>query len=107
VRQVGTSAEELTAVVDLRLYAQADRAYRLPGTGSPSLLYVFNEQQIGALATTADERDLVPGSEHTGVLLTFWTDEARILVAEGASLAVWYGGVVGEGEVRSVGWHIR
>lgn len=41
------------------------------------------------------------------MLLTFWTDEARILVAEGASLAVWYGGVVGEGEVRSVGWHMK
>lgn len=98
------STEKLTAVVDLRLNADADRAYRLPGSGSPSLLYVFDGQQIGALARTADGRDLVPGSEHQGALLTFWADEVRILVAEGSPFSIWYGGIVGDGVVRSVGW---
>jgi len=96
--------EKLTALVNLSLFAQAERAYRLPGAGSRSLLYVFDGRQIGAHVVTADGRDLVPGSEHKGVLLTFWTDEARILVVQGISFEVWYGGVVGEGKVQSVGW---
>ena len=99
------STEELTAVVDLRLHADAGRAYHLPGDGSRSLLYVFDGQQIGAMAVTADGRDLVPASEHEGVVLTFWADEARILVTAGSKFSVWYGGTVGEGIVRSVGWN--
>lgn len=101
---VAASAEELTAVVDLRLNSGAGRAYRLPGAGTRSLLYVFGRHQIGALAITADGRDLVPGSEHDGAQLTFWVDQARSLVSEGSSFAVWYGGIVGHGEVQSVGW---
>lgn len=98
-----TSAEELTAVVDLRLAAH-DRTFRLPGTGSPSLLYVFDGQQIGARAVTLDGSDLMPNSTHEGVALTFWADEARVLVVPGQTFMVWYGGDVGEGTVRSVGW---
>jgi hypothetical protein len=101
---VAASAKDLTAVVDLCLDADADRAYRLPGAGSRSLVYVFDGREIGALAVTADGRDLVPGSEHEGARLTFWVDKARILVSEGSSFAVWYGKVVGHGLVQSVGW---
>lgn len=101
---MASSTEELTAVVDLHLHPAVDRAYRLPGAGSRSLLYVFDGQQIGAQAVTADGRDLVPGSEHTATVLTFWADEARIIVTEGARFSVWYGGTVGDGLVSSVGW---
>jgi hypothetical protein len=100
---VAANTEGLTAVVHLHLHDAAGRAYRLPGAGSRSLLYVFDGQQIGALATTADERDLVPGSQREGVLLRFWTDEARGLVAVGSSFTVWYGSIVGDGEVQSAG----
>lgn len=104
---MAASTEELSAVVDLRLRDGAGRTYRLPGAGSRSLLYVFNGQRIGAHATTADGCDLVPGSEHEGVVLNFWADEARDLVAVGSTFEVWYGGIVGDGEVQSVGWSPR
>lgn len=39
-----------------------------------------------------------------GVVLTFWADEPRVLVEPGETFTVWYGGNVGEGAVRSVGW---
>jgi hypothetical protein len=65
---------------------------------------VFDGQQIGALASTADGRDLAPGSQHDGALLTFWDDVARILVTEGSPFSIWYGGTIGDGVVRSVGW---
>jgi hypothetical protein len=61
VRSVAASADELTAVIDLRLYAEPDNAYQPPGAGSRSLLYVFDGQQIWALAATADGRDLLLG----------------------------------------------
>lgn len=99
-----SSIEELTALVDLRLHAATDRAYRLPGSGSRSLLFVFDRKQIGAMASTADGRDLAPGTKHDAALLTFWEDEVRILVTEGSPFSIWYGGVVGNGTVRSVGW---
>jgi hypothetical protein len=65
---------------------------------------VFDGQQIGARASTADGRDFTPGSEHDSALLTFWADEARILVTQGSPFSIWYGGIVGDGVVRSVGW---
>jgi hypothetical protein len=103
---VTASAEELTAIVDLRFNSEVGGAYRLPGAGSKSLLYVFDGKQIGARAASADGDDLVPGSQHEEVLLTFWADEARILVTQGAAFEVWYGGIVGEGVVESVGWRL-
>jgi len=78
----------------------------LSGNGSRSLLYVFDGRQIGAMAVTADAAELVPGSNHDAVVLTFWADEARTIVAKEARFSVWYGGTVGEGSVRSVGWNL-
>lgn len=98
-----TSGEALTATVDLRL-AESERSFHLPGGGSRSLLYVFDGQKIGAQAVTADRADLVPGSRHEGVVLTFLAEEARTLVATEASFSIWYDGTVGYGVVRSVSW---
>jgi hypothetical protein len=88
------------------MHAEADRAFRLPGAGSRSLLYVFGGQQIGANAVTSDGRDLVPGSSHDGVVLTFWDDAARIAVTAHSEFFLWYGGRVGNGFVQSIGWEI-
>lgn len=96
------STEELTAIVDLRMDADVERAYRLPGSGSPSALYVLDGQQIAAVASTADGRELAPGSEDDRAVLTFWADEARILVTEGSPSSIWSGGIIGGGVVRSV-----
>jgi hypothetical protein len=101
---MASSADKLTAIVDLRLNSDGGHAYRLPGAGSRSLLYVFDGKQIGAHAATADGKDLVPGSQHKHVLLAFWTNYARILVSESATFEIWYGDIVGDGVVRSVGW---
>ena len=93
-------SEPFVAVVSLALDAGEDRAYRLPGKGTPSLLYVFDGQQIGAFAETADGQDLTPGSSHVGLRLTFWAPEAPNWVREGSTFDVWYGGTVGHGSVE-------
>jgi hypothetical protein len=87
------------AVVRLDLDPSPEREYRLPGSGSRSLLYVFDGQQVGASAETRDGRDLTPGSSHDGVRLTFWDPAAIPLVDAGAAFEVWYGGVIGRGMV--------
>ncbi len=63
------------------------------------MLFVFDGQQIGAMARTRDGSDFVPGSELGNVCLLFWADEARTIVAPGLPFIVWYGGDVGEGVV--------
>lgn len=65
---------------------------------------MFDGQQIGALASTADGRDFAPSSQHDGACLAFWADEARILVTEGSPFSIWYGGTIGDGVVWPVGW---
>ena len=87
------------AVVRLDTDSSQVRDYRLPGSGSRSLLYVFDGQQVGASAETRDGSDLTPGSSHEGVRLTFWDPAAIPLVRAGAAFEVWYGGVIGRGVV--------
>ncbi|HZA78773.1 MAG TPA: hypothetical protein VE623_20540 [Acidimicrobiales bacterium] len=56
----------MDAVVDLQLWA-LDRAYRLPGTGSRSMLFRFDEVEgqplFGAVATAGGSRDFEPWGE--------------------------------------------
>jgi hypothetical protein len=92
-------------VVDLQLWAM-DRRYRLPGTGSRSMLFRFDEIEgqpmFGAVATASDGRDFEPGRSFAGVHLWLWGDvEAHLTVEPGTRLVVWYGGDIGEGIVRS------
>jgi hypothetical protein len=97
------NVQVVTALVRLELDAAADRHYRLPGDGSPSLIYVFGEdEQIGARAYTTDGRDLTPGSIHESLRLDFWAPEAVEIVLAGRPFAVWYGGIVGRGSVDAV-----
>jgi hypothetical protein len=95
-------SEPFFAIVSITLDASEDRAYRLPGAGTRSLLYVFDGQQIGARAETMDGQDLVPGTTHSGVRLTFWAPEAPDIIHEGSGFDVWYGGTVGHGSVESL-----
>ena len=93
----------MTAIVRLELDASDDRRYRLQGNGTPSLIYVFGEdEQIGARAHTADGRDLTPGSAHESLRLDFWAPIAKDIVRIGRCFEVWYGGTVGRGVVESV-----
>ena len=92
------------AIVRLELDASEDRHFRLPGDGTPSLIYVFGEdEQIGALASTADGRDLTPDTSHGSVRLDFWAPQAKDIVRAGRAFEIWYGGTVGRGSVDSVG----
>lgn len=79
---------DTTAVVRLVFDSSEDRSFRLPGSGSPSLLYVFEGKQIGALAETSDGEDLTPGTSHEGVRLTFWAPESEAIVRP-PSLSAW------------------
>jgi hypothetical protein len=91
--------DALTALARLVFDSSDGHNFRLPGSGSPSLLSVFEGQQIGALAQTATEEDLTPGSSHDDVRLMFWAPEAADIVRPGAPFEIWYGGVVGHGSI--------
>ncbi|HVE73907.1 MAG TPA: hypothetical protein VNA30_02285 [Mycobacteriales bacterium] len=92
-----------SATAGLALDAGAEREYSLPGSGSRSMLFVFDGQQIGAHAVSGSG-DFVPGSIHPSVSLTFWGDAALAIVRPGASFDVWYGDTIGRGRVESVSW---
>ena len=92
------------AIVRLELDALDGRHFRLPGDGTRSLIYVFGDaEQVGARASTADGRDLTPGSTHDSVRLDFWAPQAGDVVHVGRAFEIWYGGTVGRGSVESVG----
>jgi hypothetical protein len=91
--------DAVIAVVRLVFDSSEDRRFRLPGSGSRSLLYVFEGQQIGAHAETSDGEDLTPGTSHKGVQLTFWAPESEAIVRPGATFEIWYGGIIGHGSV--------
>jgi len=68
------------------------------------MIYVFGDaEQVGARASTADGRDLMPGSTHESVRLDFWAPQAEVLIRVGRAFEIWYGGTVGHGSVESVG----
>jgi hypothetical protein len=93
----------VTAIARLDLDPLDDRHYALPGTGSPSLIYVFSpDEQIGARARNADGRDLIPGSSHASLRLDFWAPVAEEIVRVGRHFDVWYGGTVGRGVIESI-----
>lgn len=86
----------MDVIADMQLWA-VDRTYRLPGTGSRSMLFRFDEVDgqplFGAVATASDGRDFEPGGSFAGIHLWFWGDvESRIAIEPGARFAVWYGG---------------
>jgi hypothetical protein len=88
------------ALASLTLDETPARDYRLPPS-TRSLLFVFGDQRIGAVATSTSE--FSPGTSHDEVRLQFWAEaEARALVGSGDHFAVWYGDLVGQGRVRSV-----
>lgn len=59
------------ATVSLALDASVDREYALPGSGSRSMLFVFDGRQVGAHAISKSG-DFVSGSTHASVSLAFW-----------------------------------
>jgi hypothetical protein len=92
-------------VVDLQLWAM-DRRYRLPGTGSRSMLFRFDEIEgqpmFGAAATASDGRDFRAWTElRPRPSLAPGDVEAHPTVEPGTRFVVWYGGDIGEGIVRS------
>jgi hypothetical protein len=92
-------------VADMQLRAVA-RTYRLPGTGSRSMLFRFDEVEgqpmFRAIATASDRRDFELGHSFAGVHLWFWGDvEGHITIEPGARFVVWCGSDIGEGTVQS------
>jgi hypothetical protein len=57
---------------------------------------------IGAVVAPSDGSSLRPGASDIDVDLIFWADEAEVFVSAGASFELWYGGIVGSGEIREV-----
>lgn len=93
-----------SARATLDLNADDTRHYRLPHDGTPSLLYVFDGQQLGARAYSASGQDFAPGTSQQDVRLEFWADEPWTnVVVPGAEFVIWYGGDVGRGRIESVG----
>jgi len=91
----------LAAIASLDFDTAEGHSFRLPGSGSRSLLYVFAGAQVGAHAKSADGEDFTPGSSHSGVRLTFWDPAARDCVRPGP-FDIWYGGIVGHGHLEEV-----
>jgi hypothetical protein len=84
-----------------------ERQFKLPGSGSPSMLFRFHEAKgaptFGAWAIATDGRDFEPGERSLMVTLDFRADAAaREVVRVGSRFTVWYGSDVGRGQVRSL-----
>jgi hypothetical protein len=95
---------EITAKVILW---DSDRHFRLPGTGTRSMLVRFGDGasavSFGTWAVDDNGEAFSPGTAHDVVRLSIWSDpEARRVVAEGAEFVVWYGADVGRGSVTSI-----
>src|SRR4051812_15533840 len=94
------------ATVHIMLSA-SDARYRLPASGTPSLLFRFtradgSEMFLGARASSSEIVAFAPGTKCQAEL-DFWADEpAREVVKTGASFEVHYPRQVGTGEVIGV-----
>ena len=93
-----------SALASLRFYPDETRNFKLPASGTPSLLYVFTpELKLGARAYSAVDQDFFAGSEQFGVRLDFWADaEWTEVVQPGTTFTIWYGGDVGEGVIEEI-----
>jgi hypothetical protein len=60
------------------------------------------DSTLGALATSSDGSDFVPGGTYS-VTLMFWADtEVREHIRDGLPFTVWYGGDIGSGHITTV-----
>lgn len=94
----------MDATADLTLWP-SDKKFSLPPEGTPSLLFRFGGPDgvtLGARATDPSGVPFAPGTDHGGVRLEFWADEAEDLVALGAPFDVWYAGDIGSGHITAV-----
>jgi hypothetical protein len=98
--------EHASAVVidaDLTLWP-SDRDYRLPGSGTRSMLFRFEADDSDNWAGWAMSRgglDFAPRTVHAATI-EFWEEAPPNLVYEGAAFAVWYGGDIGAGRVTAI-----
>jgi hypothetical protein len=102
----------MKAIADLTLW-ESDRRFRLPGSGTPSMLFRFGGGTgavtqgaitvLGVFAIAGDGATFAPGTAHKDVRLEFWAaGAAETVVLPGSEFAVWYGGDIGEGQITSL-----
>ena len=101
---VSAMMRAMDATADLILWS-SDKKFSLPAEGTPSMLFRFGGSEgvtFGARATDSSGVPFAPGTDHGGVRLEFWADEAGDLVAVGAAFDVWYGEHIGSGRITAV-----
>jgi hypothetical protein len=94
----------MDARADLALWA-SDKSFVLPADGTRSMLFRFSGPSgvtLGAHAVDPAGVPFAPGTEHTGVQLQFWADEATSIVVTGAHFELWYGDEIGNGRITAV-----
>ena len=92
------------AVADLTLWP-SERGFSLPAEGTPSMLLRFGGPggvTLGVRATDSTGVAFAPGTDHSGVKLVFWAEEAKTVVAVGSQFDVWYGGDIGSGSITEI-----
>lgn len=91
-----------SAIARLTFALDESRHFKLPGDGSPSLLYVFGpDQKLGARAYSPRGQDFEPGSSQPDVRLDFWADDPWTdVVQAGVVFTIWYGSDVGNGVIE-------
>ena len=92
------------ALADLTLWP-SDKSFCLPANGTPSMLFRFGGREgvtLGARATDPFGVSFAPGTDHVGVQLEFWADEAKDLVVVGTAFDLWYAEDIGSGRITSV-----
>jgi hypothetical protein len=100
----GYGSRVKSARATLLLDQDDSRHFRLPASGTPSLIFVFREdRQLGARAYSETRDDFAPGTSQENVRLDFWADDDWTdVVVTGAEFVVWYGGDVGRGTITHV-----
>ena len=92
-----------TVAADIELWPSNDRRFSLPSE-TRSMLFRFGEGadefSVGAIATDGSGTRFEAGTQHHGVRLEFWANEAEAQIHPGDEFVIWYGGDVGKGRVR-------
>jgi hypothetical protein len=94
----------MTAKADLTLWP-SEKTFSLPAEGKPSMLLRFGGPEgvtLGVRVTDPSGVPFAPETDHGGVQLEFWANEAEDLVAVGTPFDVWYAEDIGSGRITAV-----
>lgn len=102
-------SHRVRAIVMLRSTDDGGLRAALP-SGTRSLLLQFvalddpdGRVQLGAVVARQNRNGILePGNTYSDIELSFWADEARLYATANQEFCLWYGRVVGEGNVLEV-----